>query len=331
MNPVMAHTYQNPLPIKNIGDPFVLRTKDGSYYCYATSAADGFKAWKSDDLVNWQDLGYVYRRQENSWGVADFWAPEVVYHDGAYFMHYSARWGKNESLRIGVARAESPSGPFVDVFDHPMFDFGYAAIDGHVFIDEDGEKYFYYARDCSENIVDGRHESHLYGVRLNDDLVSFRDLPTLLTVPEQEWEIRSGLEWRWNEGPFLVKHQGLYYLMYSANCYVSREYSVGYAVAEHPLGPFHKTTQNPILSSSHEKISGPGHNSVTSSTDGRELFIVYHIHTDPDHPSGDRQVCIDRMGFHEDGSLYVVGPSNTPQALPGKIRDRSMRKQGHKF
>ena len=47
-------------------------------------------------------------------------------------------------LRLGVATAASPNGPFSDVFDHPMFDFGYAAIDGHVLLDDDGRKYFYY-------------------------------------------------------------------------------------------------------------------------------------------------------------------------------------------
>jgi GH43 family beta-xylosidase len=197
-----------------------------------------------------------------------------------------------------------------------MFDFGYAAIDGHVLFDADGHKYFYYSRDCSENIVDGRHESHLYVAELNDDLVSFKSEPLCITRPEQEWETRSGEEWRWNEGPFVLKHQGGYYLMYSANFYASRDYSVGYAIAESPTGPFVKAAQNPILFSTNTAISGPGHNSVTSSPDGKELFIIYHIHTDPDHPSGDRQVCIDRMGFRADGSLYVNGPTHTPQDLP---------------
>jgi GH43 family beta-xylosidase len=236
--------------------------------------------------------------------------------NGKYFMHYSARWGKNQSLRIGVAVADSPAGPFVDAFNRPMFDLGYAAIDGHVFFDDDGRKYFYYSRDCSENIVDGRHESHLYVAELNDDLLSFKSEPLLITQPEQEWEIRSGAEWRWNEGPFVLKHNGIYYLMYSANFYASRDYSVGYAVSEKPMGPFVKATHNPVLASPHADISGPGHNSVTVSPDGNELFIVYHIHTDATNPSGDRQVCIDRMGFREDGTMYAHGPTNTPQPAP---------------
>jgi len=312
----MTLTYQNPLPIKNIGDPFVLRALDGTYYCYATSASDGFKAWISSDLVHWTDIGYVYKCKSDSWGKSDFWAPEVVLYNDKYFMHYSARWRENQSLRIGVAMADSPAGPFLDVFNHPMFDFGYAAIDGHILFDDDGSKYFYYSRDCSENIVDGRHESHLYIAELNDDLVSFKSDPLLITRPEQEWELRSDPEWCWNEGPFVLKHNEKYYLMYSANFYASREYSVGYAVSDSPTGPFVKAAHNPVLFSTVPEISGPGHNSVISSPDGKELFIVYHIHTDSQHPSGDRQVCMDRMGFREDGSLYVLGPTNTPQAMP---------------
>ena len=258
----------------------------------------------------------MYKRKEDSWGGSDFWAPEVVHHEGKYFMHYSARWGKNQSLRIGVATADSPAGPFVDVFNRPMFDFGYAAIDGHVLIDDDGLKYFYYARDCSENVVDGRHESHLYVANLNDDLVSLDGEPLLITKPEQDWECRSGPEWLWNEGPFVLKYENKYYLMYSANFYAGRDYSVGYAVAEHPFGPFIKSPDNPVLFSTDAEVSGTGHNSVINSPDGSELFIVYHIHTDPQHPSGDRQVCIDRMGFREDGSLYVTGPTHTPQPIP---------------
>ena len=313
----MTLIYQNPMPIKNIGDPFILRAPDGIYYCYATSAPDGFKAWTSRDLVNWTDSGYVYKRKKDSWGESDFWAPEVVFYKGKYFMHYSARWEENQSLRLGVAVADSPGGPFLDVFNGPMFDFGYAAIDGHVFLDDDGRKYFYYSRDCSENVVNGLHESHLYVAELNDDLISFRGEPLLITQPQQEWELNSGRPgWFWNEGPFVLKHNDKYYLMYSANFFMSRDYSVGYAVAESPMGPFIKAAHNPILSSSNAELSGPGHNSVTTSPDGNELFIVYHIHTDPKNPSGDRQVCIDRMGFRQDGSLYVTGPTNTPQEVP---------------
>ncbi|HPH98593.1 MAG TPA: glycoside hydrolase family 43 protein [Anaerolineaceae bacterium] len=304
--PFISH---NPLPIRQIGDPFVLRAPDGLYYCYATSDPQGFKAWSSADLQKWTDLGLVYRRPADAWGEADFWAPEVVLHKGRYLMHYSARWGENHSLRIGVAISAKPSGPFVDVFNRPLFDAGYAAIDGHVLRDDDGHCYLYYSRDCSENIVAGRHESHLYVVELTPDLLSLKGSPVWVAAPEQAWELRSGDEWRWNEGPFVLKHAGRYVLMYSANCYASRDYGVGVALAESPFGPFIKAEYNPVLTSPSPEISGPGHNSVTLSPDGEDLLIVYHVHTDPLHPDGDRQVCIDRMGFRENGDLFVAGPT----------------------
>jgi len=317
-------TYQNPLPVRNIGDPFVLKASDGKYYCYPTSAGNrGFKAWSSHDLIHWREEGFVYEKTENSWGFKQFWAPEVVEFKGKFYMYYTARWKEKDSLRIGVAVADRPTGPFVDLFDRPMFDFGYAAIDANVLIDDDGRKYLYFSRDCSENIVDGRHESHICGVELNDDMISVKGDAVTLLKPDQQWELRSGPEWLWNEGPFAFRRNGVYYLMYSANFYAKKHYAVGYAVADHPLGPFRKAEHNPILQSPGDHISGPGHNSVTVSPDGSEWFIVYHTHVDPAAGGGNRQMCIDRMSFRDDGSIVVHGPTVTPQPAPSSGRNPS--------
>jgi len=42
-----------------------------------------------------------------------FWAPEVVFHNGSFIMHYSARWGKPDTLRMGVAVSSHPEGPWI--------------------------------------------------------------------------------------------------------------------------------------------------------------------------------------------------------------------------
>ncbi|WP_219836122.1 glycoside hydrolase family 43 protein [Paenibacillus sp. R14(2021)] len=314
----MSAVYKNPLNIRNIGDPFILRTTDGKYYCYPTSAQNGYKVWSSEDLIEWTDEGFVYEKERNdkAWGYKQFWAPEVVEREGQFYMYYTARWSEKDSLRIGVAIAESPTGPFVDVFDRPLFDFGYAAIDAHVMLGDNGTYYLYYSRDCSENIVNGRHESHIYGFELDDDMLTPKQEGKLLLQPDQEWEFKSGPDWLWNEGPFVVRNNGLYYLMYSANCFAHRDYSVGYAVSEYPLGPYRKYEHNPILFSDCEEISGPGHHSVTDSPDRTELFIVYHTHSDPVVGGGDRQVCMDRMAFREDGSIVVHGPTLKEQKAP---------------
>ncbi|CAG7598792.1 Xylosidase/arabinosidase [Paenibacillus solanacearum] len=310
--------YKNPLPIQHIGDPYILRASDGKYYCYPTSAGEkGFKTWSSDDLVHWKEEGFIYEKNERSWGFRQFWAPEVVERSGKFYMYYTARWKEKDSLRIGVAVADRPTGPFVDVYDHPMFDFGYAAIDANILFDDDGKMYMYYSRDCSENIVNGRYESHIYGIQLGDDMITTVGEAVCLTRPDQEWEMKSLAQQRlWNEGPFTIKRNGVYYLTYSANFFGGRHYSVGYAVSDQPLGPFRKYEHNPVLASNCEEISGPGHHSIIASPDGTELFMVYHTHTDPAKGGGNRQVCIDRMGFREDGTIFVKGPTLSEQPVP---------------
>lgn len=272
--------------ITNIGDPFVLRVGD-TYYLYATSFSDGFDCRTSGDLTHWSEPHKAYRIGERSFGYTDFWAPEVVFHNGRYLMHYTARRRGDDTLLIGVAVSDRPEGPFVDVTNGPMFDFGYAAIDGHVFSDGT-DHYLFYSRDCSQNVVNGRRESHIYAVRLDDSLTRTVGDPVLIASPDHPWETASE-DPRWNEGPFVVKREGLYYLMYSAGFYAGPTYSLGYAVATQPLGPYIKAEGNPFLYSQ-GKISGPGHNCVVTAKDGTD-YCVFHVHTDPAHPSPDRRMC----------------------------------------
>src|SRR3546814_14527931 len=60
---------------------------------------------------------------------------------------------------------------------------------------------------------------------------------------------RSKKEGSVNEGPYVLKHQGLYYLIYSGNGYTSQEYGIGFSVADGPAGPWRKYAGNPILQS----------------------------------------------------------------------------------
>ena len=315
MNNSKTLSYTNPVgEITNIGDPFVLKDGD-SYYMYATSAPSyGFKVWQSANLVDWQESGTVYdiSEQAEQWAYGDFWAPEVIKYRNQYYMTYSAR-NEEGHLQISVAASKDPKGPFKDISTEIIKQEG-SYIDGHIFIEDDGTPYLYYVKDCSENIINNQHVSQIFVQKMNSDLTEVIGEPQLLLTPDQEWE---GLnqEYVWNEGPFVLKHDEKYFLMYSANYFGSADYSVGYAVADNPVGPFVKADENPILSKNLENgISGPGHNSVTVGPDGESLYAVYHTHTFPDYPSGDRQMNIDRLSF-ENGKLKIDGPSYTERKI----------------
>ncbi len=305
----------NPRGVRDIGDPFVLAEED-AYYMYATGGPIGFNVWQSTDLTL---FGKAKALKKVSWASGDYWAPEVYRVGEQYVMLFTARMRENGSLRTGIAFASSPEGPFEDPLDRPLMDFGYATIDATLTWDDRGAPFLIYVRDCSENTVDGHAESQIWGIALAEDLLSVRGDPVLLLRPEGSWETRSG-DPCWNEGPAVVKHGGKYYLFYSVNGYWMKEYSVSVAVSDAPLGPYTKQANDPLLVYAEDGsgviVSGPGHNAFF--TRGDELFTSYHTHTYPLAPSGNRQLCIDRAGFHADGTAYINGPTLSIQLRPLK-------------
>lgn len=304
--------YHNPQPLSNVADPCVIDGGDGFYYLFVTSDFNGYYCYKSTDLVNWYDKQIAYSGSD-SWGERKFWAPEVVENNGQYYLFYTAE-DDSLGLRIGAAKSAAPAGPYIDMLDKPLFDYGYAAIDADVFIEENAA-YIYFSKDCSENIVNGKATSEIYGARLNDDFSGIADEPVLLLTPEQMWECASG-NTLWNEAPEMIRYNNHYYLTYSANYYGSASYSVGYAISDSPLGSFVKSEQNPILSSgSFKNISGTGHHCFIENSNG-ELFALYHSHTYPSSGGNNRQMNVDRAVFSENGELYINGPLVSPQPLP---------------
>ena len=341
-------TYTNPLPVK-FGDPYVLLASDGIYYMYGTGAGavDGFCAYSSPDLVNWKAEGQVYHGNiPGSWAVANFWAPEVYERNGKFYMFFSADWKENptnekENFRIGVAVADKPTGPFKEMSDRPLFDPGYPVIDGNIVEDSDGRCYLYFSRCCYKHPVESEvatwakeqgmfdeiEESWIYGVEIKPDFTAIIGEPVLILRPpvtnddkQSEWESRSvtsgEVNRRWTEGSYTFKKGDTFYMMYSANFFGGKNYAVGYATSEHPLGPFVKSPDNPVLQKNVEQggtVTGTGHNSVTYSLDGKQMYCVYHGRT---QETGDeRVVFIDKMGVDKQGRLYVDGPTTTPQKL----------------
>lgn len=118
--------------------------------------------------------------------------------------------------------------------------------------------------------------------------------------------------------PECVEYNDKYYLFFSANWKYNPQneeenFRIGVAVSDNPLGPYIKYEGNPILMHDYPRVSGPGHSCCTFSQDGSEMLIVYHCHTDPLKGGSDRQVCIDRMHFREDGSICTIIPTTDEQ------------------
>ncbi|MGL1957138.1 MAG: family 43 glycosylhydrolase [Colwellia sp.] len=303
-------TYTNPVQL-NCADPGILKYQ-AMYYAYCTYTPDfpsmkrGIRLYTSADLVNWQDRGFVMKK-EDSWGKSRYWAPDVLEKNGTFYMYYAV------DERIGIATSKSPLGPFKQQTKEPMAPDD-IKIDAHVFIDDDGKQYFYYV-DFVQN-ADGWGGNQIWGAELQEDMKTInKNSMRELIAPVAPWETHMA---KVVEGPVITKHKGYYYMTYSGSHFESPYYSVGYAVAKHPLGPYKKYKLNPIMQST-KFAHGTAHHSVTTSPDGSELFFVYHQHfslnqTEP------RKIAIDRLRFvpQKNGPdiLQAWGPTLSPQPVP---------------
>lgn len=107
---------------------------------------------------------------------------------------------------------------------------------------------------------------------------------------------------RWSEGSTLITRPGAngkptYFITYSANNFEASNYGVGFAQSSSPLGPFRKSSHNPIISQQPNAsipIFSTGHGSIVASPPkdhgvyvgaqdvtrqtppGAELFYVHH-------------------------------------------------------
>ncbi|MDR2040446.1 MAG: glycoside hydrolase family 43 protein [Bacteroidales bacterium] len=342
----MEISYRNPLPV-SFGDPFILRAADGIFYMYGTGGVNnGFKAYSSPDLVNWKDEGVIYRgATSDSWTVDCFWAPEVYERDGKYYLFFSANWKHNpnkeeENFMIGVAVSDTPTGPFQEMYPEPVFDPGYPIIDANVYFDDSGKVYLYYSRCCYKHPVESEvaswakekgwyneiEESWIYGVEMKPDFSGIIGEPVLLLRPpltmddqQAEWESRSvtshEVNRRWTEGSYIFLHNDTYYMMYSANFFGGQNYAVGYATSTHPLGPFKKADNNPVLQKNTEsggEVTGTGHCMALHLSDG-QMLCVYHGRT---QKTGEqRMVFMDPMKITDDGLLVVNGPETEIQKM----------------
>lgn len=247
-----------------LADPFVL-FYEGTYYAYGTSSDDGFEVYRSDSLTSWECCPRLALDKADSYGEKGFWAPEVYRNpeNGRFYLFYTA------AEHLCVATADSPLGSFRQSEKRPMFE--EKAIDSSLFIDDDGTPYLFFVRFTGGNVI--------WGAELESDWMSVKT-ETLreCIVAEQPWELAMG---RVAEGPSVLKKEGVYYLIYSANHYKSQDYGVGYATSDVPLGNWIKG-DGPILCRPEDGLVGTGHGALFRDRDGRDRY-VFHAHCDREH------------------------------------------------
>lgn len=320
-------TYVNPVSrgfADTFADPAVVRGKDGYWYAFGTTdpLRSGGKPHslpiaRSRDLVHWSYVtDALSERNEPDWAAKDaaYWAPDISYHDGRYWLYFVTTQtkvtGEKDDSAIGVATAPSPAGPW-KTHDEPVVPprpagdgqkgFLWTFDPAHV-VDTDGRRYLYY----------GSYNGGIEVTELSEDGTRQTGRPTRVATDNRF------------EGAYVVRRDGWWYLFASSgDCCAgpTTGYSVFVGRSRSVRGPFTDREGVPLTASrtggtvtltpNGNRWVGTGHNAVVKDLAGQD-WIVYHAidRSDPylNEPYGinRRPMLIDRLDW-SDGWPTVRG------------------------
>ena len=237
-------------------------------------------------------------------------APHVVKYNGAFYM------GGNDGP---LFKADNPLGPFTNIGrwkNTPDVAGGWnGAFDIDIFVDDDNKPYLYYP---------GRGVSGIFVVPLDpNDLTKFAGPPKHLFafnknhVWERYGEMNEYPDVAWIEGPWLQKHNGTYYLEYSASGTQWKTYAEGYYTAKNPMGPFTYAPNNPLLRKTEGLVTGTGHGSIVEGPGQEPLAVLHHRAGQSAGRTAHRH---GPVAFDKDGNMSVR-VTDTPQWAPGVVAD----------
>ena len=271
-----------------------------TYWIYPTYSARYkeqvfMDAFSSKDLIAWKKHERIIDTASIKWANKAMWAPSITQKDGKYYLFFGANdiQSDNEVGGIGVAVSDKPQGPFKDHLGKPLIDKFYnkaQPIDQYVFKDKDGQYYLIYGG-----------WSHCNIAKLNSDFkgfVPFDDGSTFKEITPEGYV----------EGSFMFIKDGKYYFMWSEGGWTGPNYSVAYAIADSPLGPFKRIGK--ILKQDPAVATGAGHHSVIHDKKKDLWYIVYHRRPLGEKDGNHRVTCIDMMTFDKDGLINPVKITN---------------------
>ncbi|KAI1500050.1 putative glycosyl hydrolase [Biscogniauxia marginata] len=291
------------------GNPFVrgwyadpdTEIYNGLFWVYPTASYEYEKqtyldAFSSPDLIHWTKHPNILTTANVTWATKAVWAPAPIFRNRKYYLYFGANDIQEDEAAngviggIGVAIADKPEGPYVDAIGKPLigdYHNGAQPIDQDVFIDDvDGQAYIYY----------GGH-SHANVAKLNEDMISIGRFDNNTTFKEITPE-------NYVEGSQMIKRNGVYYFMWSEGGWTGPDYSVSYAIADSPVGPFNR--RDKILQQDSAVAKGSGHHGVIHIPDTDIWYIVYHRRPLSETDGNHRVLAYDRMYFNGDGTIAPV-------------------------
>ncbi|MCC8044599.1 MAG: family 43 glycosylhydrolase [Clostridiales bacterium] len=198
-------------------------------------------------------------------------APDCIEKDGKYYLYFCMTDGSE-----GVAVSDKPEGPFLNPIQLPC-----GGIDPAIFIDEDGQAYYYWG------------QIHSRGVKLHPDMISFHPEEAVDNLLTEEKHF-------FHEGSSMRKIGDTYYYVF-ADVERGKPTSLGYATGKSPLGPF---TYRGIIVDNAECDPASWNNHGSIECVNGQWYVFYHRCS----RGGEyhRRLCIEPITINPDGTIDEV-------------------------
>lgn len=287
----------NNVSYRSGADPAIVNFK-GKYFLFVTRS-HGY--WMSDDMSNWKFI------KPQSWYFNGSNAPAAAVKDG----------------KIIVLGDPSGRGAVIETDNPELGDWktNYAVInpdggvqDPNLFVDDDGKVYLYEESSNKWPIRGSELDAENYYVPVGKQTDLFN-----LDPDKHGWE-RFGQDHKSDlkpfiEGPWMMKHNGTYYLEYGAPGTQWNVYADGVYTSKNPLGPFEYAPYNPISYKPGGFLKGSGHGSTVKDNNGNYWhFATMAISV---NFKFERRLGMYPAGFEENGQMYVnTAYGDYPHFLP---------------
>ncbi|WP_233268777.1 family 43 glycosylhydrolase [Mucilaginibacter lacusdianchii] len=225
--------------------------------------------------------------------------------DNKYYWYVAAIDKATQKKVIGVAVGERAIGPFHDVLGKPLIT---EHTDGEhinptVIEDNDKQVWLNWGTPVQ------------WQVRLNQDMISYNSSAGIETIPSDKkaWfmdKVKSTVNstekrfTTYEEGPWLYKRKGLYYLLYPAGGVPEH---LAYSTSKSPTGPWtYRDTIMAVIGKGGAFTNHPGLVDYKGKS-----YLFYHNGDLPGGGGFNRSVCVEEFKFNKDGSIPRIEPTAT--------------------
>jgi Glycosyl hydrolases family 43 len=291
-----SHDIEAGIPFDDLGSHFAME----DYHVISMDSV-------SSEAV---DNGVALHVKDVPWAERQMWAPDAAHKNGKYYLYFPAKKA-DDIFQIGVAVADSPTGPFVAEI-LPIE--GSYSIDPAVFEDKDGSFYMYFGGLWGGQLQSYRHNQYsthnqepaaneiaLYPLiaKLTEDMLGFAEAPKeVIILDENGNSILAGdTEKRFFEASWMHFYQGKYYFSYSTG----DTHLLCYATGDNPYGPF--TYQGRILN---PVVGWTTHHSICE-VDGK-WYLFYHDSSLSEGITHLRSVKFTEITYDANGKIQTIEP-----------------------